>query len=114
MHAPDSPPQAGEYVQPGLGQEAETYERRFHNFIRLIGKFKTLDGNTEMLEIGPGTGWFPIRCAVEGLRCRGLEISPQMVRHARDAAFRAGVRIEIELGSIENSDLGREGNGTTW
>jgi len=47
-----------------------------------IGRFKILSGATRVLEVGPGTGWFPILCEKNGIPCRGLEISLQLVEYS--------------------------------
>jgi SAM-dependent methyltransferase len=61
-----------------------------------------------MLEIGTGTGWFPILCRLNGLSCKGLEISPQLVACARRIGDSHGIDAGIELGNIEQADLGHE------
>ena len=61
-----------------------------------------------MLEIGTGTGWFPLLCKQKGLNCKGLEISYQLIDYARDLGARYGIEPDIELGNIEDTDLGRE------
>src|SRR5579862_2216186 len=56
---------------------------QFHNYLKMVRPFVQLKPETRILEIGTGTGWFPIQCARKGLQCRGLEISPQLIDHAR-------------------------------
>ena len=76
------------------------------SYLRVIAKRVPLDARTRILEIGTGTGWFPLYCQSKGLNCRGLEISPQLVDHARKLAAANGLRCNIDLGNIEETDLG--------
>jgi SAM-dependent methyltransferase len=71
-----------------------------------IRQFKPVDMNTVMLEIGTGTGWFPILCKKNGIDCRGLEISPQLVQYAKDFGKKCGVEPDIEMGNIEDVSMG--------
>lgn len=88
----------------GLQGKAAMYER----YIRLISTSRKLDGETRMLEVGTGMGWFPILCQLNGLQCKGLEISPQLIKEAMDLGARNGVVPDIELGNVEENDIGRE------
>jgi len=83
-------------------------EADFQNLLRCIRQVRELDCTTEILEIGTGTGWFPILCQLNGLSCKGLEISPQLVDCAKKIGESHGVRAAVELGNIEETDLGRE------
>ncbi|MEW5946339.1 MAG: hypothetical protein AB1742_09085 [bacterium] len=79
------------YVEKYKDVRLEDKEPQFEAMFRRIGRFKALDRDTRMLEIGTGTGWIPILCAVKGLHCRWLEISPRLVEFARDLGRRYGV-----------------------
>jgi SAM-dependent methyltransferase len=79
---------------------------QFENYLKMVRPFVNLTPETRILEIGTGTGWFPIQCARKGLRCKGLEISPQLIDHAHKLAAQYGVQPEIELGNVEVSDIG--------
>jgi SAM-dependent methyltransferase len=79
---------------------------QFENYLKMVRPFVKLTPETRILEIGTGTGWFPVQCARTGLRCRGLEISPQLVAHGQKLAARYGVKADIELGNIEQNDVG--------
>jgi len=59
-----------------------------------------------MIEIGTGTGSFPILCGLAGLNCEGLEISPQLREHALTWGEKLGVQLDIRLGNIETANLG--------
>jgi SAM-dependent methyltransferase len=79
---------------------------QFENYLKMVRPYMALTPQTRMLEIGTGTGWFPVQCARKGLRCKGLEISPQLIDHARKLAAMHRVDVEIELGNVEESDIG--------
>jgi len=38
-------------------------EKDFRNLLRCIRSVRPIDGGTKMLEVGTGTGWFPILCS---------------------------------------------------
>ncbi|MBL8227456.1 MAG: class I SAM-dependent methyltransferase [Bryobacterales bacterium] len=78
----------------------------FENLLAYVRPFHTLDANTKMVEVGTGTGWFPIMCKMKGLNCKGLEISPQLVEYAREFGRANGVEPDIEVGNIEEGNLG--------
>ena len=61
---------------------------------------------TRILEVGVGTGWFPILSKMRGLQCKGLEISPQLVEFARQWGRSLGVDPDIELGNLEDDRVG--------
>jgi SAM-dependent methyltransferase len=86
----------------------EDKEPAFQNYIRHIGRHKRLDDpNLRMLEIGTGTGWFPLMCKLKGIpcTCKGLEISPQLIAFARELGAKYGVEPDIELGNIEDGAI---------
>jgi SAM-dependent methyltransferase len=76
--------------------------------MRALQPYKKIDTNTAILEIGTGTGWFPLLCKQKNLKCKGLEISPQLVQYARDLGKQYGIEPDIELGNLEETDIGRE------
>jgi SAM-dependent methyltransferase len=82
------------------------YEGQYENYMRILRRFKDITPETRILEIGTGTGWFPIMCKMRGLQCKGLEISPQLIRHAKELGQHYGVDPDIELGNIEESEVG--------
>ena len=88
----------------GLEGKLLMYER----YLRLISKGRKLDAETRMLEVGTGMGWFPILCKANGLRCKGLEISPQLIDAAMQLGAANGIEPDIELGNVEDTDLGTE------
>jgi SAM-dependent methyltransferase len=78
----------------------------YDNYLALIRRFCGLTPETAVLEIGTGTGWFPLLCKRDGIRCKGLEISSQLIEYARDYGRQYGLEPDIELGNIETADLG--------
>jgi SAM-dependent methyltransferase len=88
----------------GLKGKAAKYDR----YLRLIRRARKVDAETRILEVGTGTGWFPILCKLNGLQCKGLEISPQLIEEAMRIGAEVGVTPDIELGNVEETDLGEE------
>jgi SAM-dependent methyltransferase len=98
---------ATRYIETHQHQTLSDTEPQFQSYVRLIEKCHPVDVETRMLEIGVGTGWFPITCGARGLSCRGLEVSPQLVEFARRVARNNGLpEPDIELGNVEDADLG--------
>jgi len=71
-------------------------------------KFHALTPETEIFEVGVGTGWFLLLCAEKGFHCRGIELNPMYARHALELGRKYGHELEIEEGSIETTPLGTE------
>jgi SAM-dependent methyltransferase len=97
-----------DYIEKHRNVTLEDEEPTFKNYIARIGKFKTVDASTRMLEIGVGTGWFPILCKVKGISCKGLDISPHLIEYAKALGAQFGVEPDLELANIEDYDLGKE------
>jgi 2-polyprenyl-3-methyl-5-hydroxy-6-metoxy-1,4-benzoquinol methylase len=87
-----------------LNAKIPEYER----LMRYLRKAREIDSSARILEIGTGTGWFPILCQLKGLQCKGLEISPQLIELAMEIGRRNGVVPDIELGNVEVDDIGVE------
>jgi SAM-dependent methyltransferase len=81
---------------------------QYGRYIRLISSGRKLDAETRMLEVGTGMGWFPILCKANGLQCKGLEISPQLIDAALELGAANGIEPDIELGNVEDTDIGTE------
>lgn len=96
------------YIENQKKISLQEKEEKFRQLLRYVEKIRPVDPETLMLEVGTGTGWFPILCKVRGLQCKGLEISPQLIAHARQEGAKLGVVPDIELGNLEESDLGTE------
>jgi SAM-dependent methyltransferase len=95
------------YIATHRHLRLEDHEADFQNYLRLIRKGKDIDSTSRMLEIGVGTGWFPLACAAHGFSCKGLEISRQLIEFAKEFGRNYGLEPDIELGNIEESDLGK-------
>jgi ubiquinone/menaquinone biosynthesis C-methylase UbiE len=78
---------------------------QFENFLKVIRAHTPLTPETEILEVGTGTGWFPLLCKARGLKCKGLEISPQLIDVAHEVGRRYGLEPDIELGNLEDYQL---------
>jgi 2-polyprenyl-3-methyl-5-hydroxy-6-metoxy-1,4-benzoquinol methylase len=78
---------------------------QFENFMRVLRRFAEITPQTKILEIGTGAGWFPIFCALRGLSCKGLEISPQLIELARENGRKHDIEPDIELGNLEDYPL---------
>jgi SAM-dependent methyltransferase len=93
-----------------LDERKETFlnenEEEFHTVMKLVRQYKTITPDTQLLELGTGTGWFQIRCQQEGIACRGLEIDPDLAACAIELGQRHGINPQIQVGSIETTDIG--------
>jgi 2-polyprenyl-3-methyl-5-hydroxy-6-metoxy-1,4-benzoquinol methylase len=86
----------------------EGREIQFRNILRAVRRYKTVDADTKMIEVGTGTGWFPLLCQLNGVPCEGLEISPQLVQCANEMAAKHNLKSTIRLGNLEDTDLGQD------
>jgi SAM-dependent methyltransferase len=96
------------YIENNQHLKLEDHQQEYEKYLRQIRRYHPVDASTRILEIGTGTGWFPLLCKMNGLSCRGLEISPQLVDYARQFGRPYGIEADIELGNAEESDLGSE------
>jgi 2-polyprenyl-3-methyl-5-hydroxy-6-metoxy-1,4-benzoquinol methylase len=87
-----------------LKDKIPEYER----IMSYVRKARNVDASTRILEVGTGTGWFPLLCKVNGLQCKGFEISPQLIALAMQVGERNGIVPDIELGNVEDHDIGVE------
>lgn len=94
------------YIEHHRHFRIEDHEPEYASTMWRIQRFHTVDPSTSMIEIGTGTGWFPILCKIKGLSCDGLEISPQLVEYAKAFGEKYGVRPDIRVGNIEDVRLG--------
>jgi 2-polyprenyl-3-methyl-5-hydroxy-6-metoxy-1,4-benzoquinol methylase len=86
-----------------LAHKIPSYER----YLAFVAKIRKVEPGMRILEVGTGTGWFPILCKANGLNCKGLEISPQLLALGMEIGRRNGIVPDIELGNVEDTDLGR-------
>lgn len=69
-----------------------------HRLIERIG----LEPNLEVLDIATGTGNAAIPAAQAGARVTGLDLTPELLDHARERAAAAGVEVEWVEGDAED------------
>jgi 2-polyprenyl-3-methyl-5-hydroxy-6-metoxy-1,4-benzoquinol methylase len=80
----------------------------YNGIMNAVRRYKPVDANTRMIEVGTGTGWLPLLCQLEGIPCKGLEISPQLIQRAKEVGAKYNIVPDIELGNLEETDLGKE------
>lgn len=85
-----------------LEDQKPTLENILHN----IQTLKSLNGDSRILEIGVGSGWFQIYCRQQGLNINGLEISPQLIEVAKEYGARYGTEVDLKIGNIEDTEIG--------
>lgn len=95
------------YIENNTGIPLKQKEPQFENMLAYLRPFRDVTPSLKMLEVGTGTGWFPLLCQMRGLNCKGLEISPQLVEFAKEYGRRYGLEPNIELGNLEDTDLGQ-------
>ncbi len=99
-------PEIERYLENNKQASLQEKEQAFRHYLRLFQKFRPLDSTSRVLEIGTGTGWFVLLCEQNGIPCKGLEISPQLIQFAKKLGEQTGINPDIELGNIEDIDLG--------
>lgn len=95
------------YIEHHRHLRIEDHVPEYESTMWRIRRFRPVDESTRMIEIGTGTGWFPILCKIKGLNCEGIEISPQLVEYAMSFGEKYGIRPDIRVGNIEDVDLGQ-------
>jgi len=95
------------YINRQSHFELNDFVSQFEKNLKRIKKFKEIDSKTKILEVGTGTGWFPILCRKYGIDCEGLEICPQFVEYAKQFGRKHGIEPNIKLGNIEEVDIGK-------
>jgi 2-polyprenyl-3-methyl-5-hydroxy-6-metoxy-1,4-benzoquinol methylase len=98
--------QVDDYIRQAGKVQIGEMEQKFENTLRRIKKYKEIHAETRILEVGTGTGWFPILCKKKGIHCDGLEISPQLVEYAKNFGRKYGIEPNIQLGNIEEVEIG--------
>ena len=101
----EAPSDVTKYIANFGSISLEEKRPQFENFLRAIQMYKNVTAESEILEVGTGTGWFPLLCNQRGLRCKGLEISPQLIAVAKEIGRRHGIEPDIELGNLEDYSL---------
>ncbi|HKR61717.1 MAG TPA: class I SAM-dependent methyltransferase [Pyrinomonadaceae bacterium] len=97
------------YIENHSHIRLEDQKPTLENILENIKRFKKLDGNSRILEIGVGSGWFQIYCKQQGLKIEGLEISPQLAEVAKEFGRRNDVELDLRVGNIEETQIEREG-----
>jgi SAM-dependent methyltransferase len=93
------------YLTKRASIRLEEKEDRHQSLLRCLNAVTRITPETRMLEVGTGLGLFPIWCALRGLSCKGLEISPQLIEYAHSLAREYGVEIDILLGNLEEYSM---------
>jgi 2-polyprenyl-3-methyl-5-hydroxy-6-metoxy-1,4-benzoquinol methylase len=87
--------------------DLEDFRVEFTGTKRNIERYVRLRPELKILEVGCGTGWFPILMRLEGYDCEGLEISWQLRDKADSVARKWGLPSSgIRLGNIEDAEIG--------
>jgi ubiquinone/menaquinone biosynthesis C-methylase UbiE len=94
------------YLENRKHMRLEDKEAHFASYMRAVEQYKTITPETKILEVGTGSGWFPLLCKLRGLNCRGLEISPKLIEYAKSVGQDYGIEPDIQLGNLETIDLG--------
>jgi len=94
------------YLAKHAAQTLDDKRPEFDRLMRYVGKFHPIAPATRMLEVGTGTGAIPILSKLNGLNLKALEISPQLIEHAKQWGRQCGVDIDIELANLETVELG--------
>ncbi len=94
------------YIENHRHLRLEDHEEDFQRYLREIRRAHPVEPGMRILEIGTGTGWFPLMCLRHGVYCKGLDISPQLIQFAHDFGRPYGLVPDIELGNAEETDLG--------
>jgi 2-polyprenyl-3-methyl-5-hydroxy-6-metoxy-1,4-benzoquinol methylase len=93
------------FIESGQTVGLNARRRDYESYFQMIRRFVEITPETKLLEIGTGTGWFPLLCKLDGFSCKGLEISPQLIEHAMSIGREYGVVPDIELGNIEETNI---------
>ncbi len=101
-------PHVKEYIEQQSHIRFEDLESQFKETIKRVNKFRLINKETKILEVGTGTGWFPILCKKNGIYCASLEICPELVEYAKTVGKKHGIEPNIEIGNIEEADIGMQ------
>lgn len=94
------------YIENNKDISIEDREDVYEGIFSRIRKFKELNQDSKLFEVGTGTGWIPIMCKLKGLNCKGIEISPHLVEFSKELGKKYNVDPEIVLGNIEDTNIG--------
>jgi 2-polyprenyl-3-methyl-5-hydroxy-6-metoxy-1,4-benzoquinol methylase len=96
------------YAQRLSATPLETFVPEFETLLRLGSKFHAITPETRIFEVGSGSGWFEVLCALRGLNCSAIELSPVNLDVAQRLAAKHDVEVDIRLGNIETDSIGVE------
>ena len=96
------------YIANHKNVKLEDRRLDFERWLARAKRFISITPETKIMEVGTGIGWFPLLCCLNKISCRGIEISPQLVAYGKEFGRRYGVETDIELGNIEEKDIGQE------
>jgi SAM-dependent methyltransferase len=94
------------YIELNAGARYEDQLPTVENIFDTLRRFRPLEPNSRVLEIGVGNGWLQIYGRQKGYEINGLEISHQLIELARENARKTGTNIDVSLGNIETMDIG--------
>jgi SAM-dependent methyltransferase len=94
------------YLAKNGSKTLEDKRPEYDRLLRYAGAYHSITPETRMLEVGTGIGAVPILAKLNGLNLKGLEISPQLIAHAKAWGKQFGVDPDIELNNLETTDLG--------
>jgi 2-polyprenyl-3-methyl-5-hydroxy-6-metoxy-1,4-benzoquinol methylase len=95
-----------DFIDESKDVRVEDKMAEFNDIFKVVKRYKTLDAKTKILEVGTGTGWLVIQCERLGMKCKGIEVSADLVDCARRLGQNYGVHPDIEIAKIEEANLG--------
>ena len=96
--------EAGGNLYDKYGTRNPIARRLMAGFTAHFDELVERSGAREAHEVGCGEGELSIRLAAKGLRVRGTDAFPRVLREARERARAAGAEIEYEAVSVEELD----------
>jgi SAM-dependent methyltransferase len=94
------------YIENHRHQTLDDNREEYNATMKILRRYIQPGAETPMLEIGTGTGAFPLMCRLDGIPCDGVEISPQLVEYAVEFAKQYNLESTIRLGNIEDQEIG--------
>jgi 2-polyprenyl-3-methyl-5-hydroxy-6-metoxy-1,4-benzoquinol methylase len=94
-----------EFIEEQKHVTLEDQRPTFDAIFDLIKRFRTIDTNTKVLEIGTGTGWLLLCCEQLGMKSKGIEVRPELVQWAHQLGLKYGITPDIDLGNLDEIDI---------
>src|SRR3972149_731314 len=88
------------------------YSAECHYVINLINKYSVLPISS-ILDIGCGTGGHALIWAKDGIDVAGLDMSPTMLKYAKEKASELKLPISFMEGDVRSFDIGRKFDAVT-